>query len=98
MSDTVVYVRSIKRAQSTGVVTRSQQNICYEDCKTSNSKAIAKISDLEEEPANVMVDTLRKLERILIRQNEFLDETLTGMQATIDKVVTGHLAEFATFI
>lgn len=38
-----------------------------------------------------MVEILRKLESLFIRQNDFLNETLNDMQAAIDKVAAPKL-------
>ena len=43
------------------------------------------------ESVHEMTDALRKLERLFPRQNEYLDETLTGMQAPIDRASVPNL-------
>ena len=78
----------MKRLQ--GPVTRSQSAFCHSDCK-SNSSPIAesvflpKMSDSTHSEHSPDTDeTLWRLERLFIKQNEYLDLTLSDMQATID--------------
>lgn len=81
----------MKGAQSTGVITRSQaKQFCYGDCKTTEKAAI-KMDESEGESVHEMTDALRKLERLFLRQNEYLDETLTGMQVAIDRASVPNL-------
>jgi len=82
----------MKGAQSTGVITRSQakQQFCYGDCNNTEQAAI-KMAESEGESVHEMTDALRKLEHLFLRQNEYLDDTLTGMQAAIDRASAPNL-------
>ena len=78
----------MKRLQ--GPITRSQSAFCHGDCTnkslpTAESVFSAKMSDSEHSEHSPDTDeTLRRLERLFLKQNEYLDLTLSDMQATID--------------
>ena len=81
----------MKQAASTGVFcfTRSQTKIfCHGDCKNSEEKQETMSLHEEEDDGSQtdMAETIRKLERLFVCQNEFFEETLNTMQASIDKV------------
>ena len=75
-----------------GPVTRSQSASCHGDCEpnslflTAESSPPKKMSDSEHfEPCDIE-ETLRRLERLFLKQNEYLDLTLSDMQAIMDQV------------
>ena len=80
-----MYVPCMNGAQSTGVITRRQaKQFCYGDCKNTEKSAI-KWTEYEGESVHEMTDTLRKLERLFLSQNEYFDENHTGMHTANDR-------------
>ncbi|KAL9981469.1 hypothetical protein ACROYT_G010176, partial [Oculina patagonica] len=82
----------MKHAASKGVTTRSQsKTFCHGNCQNPKRKT-EKMSDHEDEVSqNDMAETMRKLQRLFVCQNEFFEVTLHGMQAAIDKVASPNL-------
>ena len=78
----------MKRLQ--GPVTRSQSAFCHYDgtsnsLPTADSVLVTTMSDSEHsEHSPDMDETLRRLERLFLKQSEYLDLTLSDMQAAID--------------
>ena len=84
------------QAASTGVFcfTRSQtKTFCHSDCKNSEEKQETMSLHEEEDDGSQtdMAETIRKLENLFVCQNEFFEETLSTMQASIDKVAAPKL-------
>ena len=90
------YTPCMKQAASKGIFcfTRSQtKTFCHGDCKNSEEKQETMSLHEEEDDGSQtdVAETIRKLERLFVCQNEFFDEALNAMQASTDKVAAPKL-------
>lgn len=77
----------IKLAASKGVVTTSQsQKYCHGDCKNPEEKKNT-MSDHEDENEVNQVDMAEAIRKL----DEFFEETLNSMQASVDKIAASKL-------
>ena len=75
---------------STGVFcfTRSQTKVfCHGDCQNPEKKqeTVSLHEEDDDDSQTEMAETISKLERLFVCQNEFFENTLNSMQASIDK-------------